>query len=163
MGYSTNRPPGWEPPNPEDRPCKHGFTGPCRLCHKDCDRCEGQGFLLNAYCDVPEEIACSEKGEDFNPEWGDSLCPGPLGDAEAEADAKQLWADFMELSALPWRKFTKEDWYAFAGAMHDAQICYQDGRVYVRTVEDGVLCIERHQEEELGDLRNSRVWTFKVY
>ena len=77
MGYSTNRPPGWTPPNPSDKACAHGLTGPCEKCHEGCDRCEGLGFLQNPYCDATEEEAMAAEGR-FTPELGDTLCPGPM-------------------------------------------------------------------------------------
>jgi len=167
MGYSTNRPPGWTPPNPEDKACEHGNTGPCTKCHEGCDRCEGKGFLENAYCDVDEEEARAIEGK-FSPDHGDSLCPGPLDEEtraedEREENAVQLYSDIMEICGVPWRKFTDEDWYGWGGAGLDAHIYYTTDHIYVRSVEDGVLQIEKYsQEHPSTDVELVKTWTFKV-
>ena len=163
MGYCTNRPPGWEPPNPTDTPCKHGFVGPCEKCHEGCDRCEGLGFLQNAYADVSEEQALEMEGK-FCPDYGDSLCPGPTDeDDDPETDAVTLYTDFLEIAGVPWRKFADDDWHGWSGAGLDAHIYYTTGHIYVRSVEDGVLTIEKYvQQHPSDDIEPVKTWTFKV-
>lgn len=90
---------------------------------------------------------------------------GPCTECESsqkEDRAKDLWSDFMRLSALPWRPFKKDDWYAFAGAGKDAHICYVGDTVYIRSVDEGMVCFDEIDYSHPSGVERMKFWTFSV-
>ena len=59
----------------------------------------------------------------------------------------------MILLQLDWKPFTKEDWWAWAGAGENAQIAHLADKTYIRSEEDGVLYVEEYGDSSGLPLR----------
>lgn len=93
------------------------------------------------------------------PNHGVTHCRSDL--CKRELWARERWEVLQKLVGLDWRPFSREDWYAWAGASYDAHIATEGPYTYIRSTEGNEITIEKYDDREL-DMEDAFIWTWRI-